>query len=178
MTRRHRWSVVCLWTGVLGMLAVGAADAQQQSSVVQTPPEITIQITPPGRYVCGHRRLRAIRQRARRRAWDILLVLRFVRVRMDSGARLRGCRAVRGLDSRSARRRDAAVGVPGTTVVSMGEGEPTALGGRAEPELAICPRVAVPGSDAAQATLPARGRSARADCVAGGPAGRHHGPIS
>ena len=48
MTRRHRWSVVCLWTGVLGMLAVGAADAQQQSSVVQTPPEITIQITPPG----------------------------------------------------------------------------------------------------------------------------------
>ena len=48
MKRRHRWSVVCLWTGVLGMLAVGAADAQEQSSDVQTPPEITIQLTPPG----------------------------------------------------------------------------------------------------------------------------------
>ena len=46
--QRHRWGVVTLWTGVFGVLAAGAAVAQQEPADVETPPEVTIQQTPPG----------------------------------------------------------------------------------------------------------------------------------
>ena len=48
MNGRHRWGVVMLGTCVFGVLAARVPVAQQALADVETPPEITIQTTPPG----------------------------------------------------------------------------------------------------------------------------------
>ena len=175
--QRHRWGVVTLWTGVFALLGAGAAVAQQEPADVETPPEITIQQTPPGPLfadVDGYAVYVSERDvEPGQSSCDAKCLSEWIPVRASADATPFGEWSLVPRDDGAPQ-----LGIHGATVVSMGEGNPTTLGGRAEPDVAVRSGVAIAGSGGQGRLrgLQARAPSARADFTAARPAGWHHGP--